>query len=500
VGLVIPKSLTYSYSWLPVRDYLLPSITHVVDVSEAWEEVLLEQVLVSYTDRSSRHPTAKPRFGRATGTIIDWTPPAAAEAVMKLGIIPTGLGATDTTILDRMLKNAGGLLEQVCVTHRGTGLQRLAAADGDIPVLGGREVADFALRPINRFIPSSLLKEASVRLTAPPTAVFQNIVAHVTRPQNHIKLTGCVVTDVVACLDTVNLVVPVTSDVSPWAVAAYLMSDLVNWFVHICVYNRAVRTMHFDRYFLSKIPFPLRSVWSALDFAGCELSTDPRQERVWRILNQTVYEAFGIAHGLAEAITDSRQPRWITALSPAERAPVTIPRREVPVADFAALAYPATNADRAVCAAALAVVEKSGGISSMEHLDALLLATHPDWCKAFLDRRGQAAFDAARRSAPAALFVGQGQSIRWKECRDYLEQLKALTVTHLGAEQPISVGTALTSVKARLPAGVDGVVECALMALARIRELRKDLPSVPQAQRVILDAFEEQHRLCGLAA
>ena len=170
------------------------------------------------------------------------------------------------------------------------------------------------------------------------------------------------------------------------------------------------------------------------------------------------------------------------------------------MAEFAALAYPATDADKAICAAALAVVEKSGGISSMEHLDALLLATHPDWCKAFLDRRGQAAFDAARRSAPAALFVGQGQSIGWKDCRDYLEKLSAVTVAHGGKGQPIGAGTALTSVKADLPTGVDGVVECALVALARIRELRKDLPSVPQAQRVILDAFDEQHRLCGLAA
>jgi len=173
---------------------------------------------------------------------------------------------------------------------------------------------------------------------------------------------------------------------------------------------------------------------------------------------------------------------------------------EVPVADIAAMAYPATDADTAICAAALAVVEQSGAISSVEHLDALLLATHPDWCRAFLDNREKAAFDKARNSAPGALFVGQDESIRWKECRDYLERLNALTVAHGAKDQDISIGSALASAKANLPAGVDDVVKYVLAALGRIRELRKDLSSVPQSQRSILDIFAERHRLYELAA
>ena len=174
--------------------------------------------------------------------------------------------------------------------------------------------------------------------------------------------------------------------------------------------------------------------------------------------------------------------------------------REIPVADFAAMAYPATDADKAICAAALAVVEQSGGISSMEHLDVLLLVTHPDWCKTFLDQADQRALDSAGRSAPSELFVGQNQSIRWKDCRDYLEKLNALTVAHGSKDQPIGAGAALLSVKSGLPTGVEGVVEYALKALERIRELRKDLSSVSQVQRIILNAFEEQHRLYELVA
>jgi len=190
---------------------------------------------------------------------------------------------------------------------------------------------------------------------------------------------------------------------------------------------------------------------------------------------------------------------WPSHIHRPKEAVVEVPE-EVPVAEFASMAYPATDADKAICAAALAVVEHSGGISSMEHLDALLLATHPDWCKAFLDQADQRALDTAIRSAPSELFVGQNQSIRWKDCRDYLEQLNAVAVTHGSKVQPIGAGTALPSVKSGLPTGVDGVVKYALKALKRIRELRKDLSSVPQVQRIILDALEEQHRLYDLVA
>lgn len=310
VGLVVPKSLTYSFSWVPVRDELLPSIGHVIDVSEAWEEVRLEQVLVTYTSRLPDTGAQTPRLGRMTGSTTEWAADEASEAVHRLGIIPTGLTERDTRILAAMLRNSDGRLDRICATQRGTGLQRLVVTDGTIPVLAGRDIADFELRPIDRFITEDILASAPVRLTQGPTAVFQNIVAHITRPENHIKLTGCVVTDRLACLDTVNLVTPLNSDVSPWAIAAYLMSDIVNWFVYVCIYNRAVRTMHFDGYFLRKIPVPKTNLFGVLDRHGKALSEEPRNEALWGQLNDVVYAAFGVPPDLAAAISNGRNPRW----------------------------------------------------------------------------------------------------------------------------------------------------------------------------------------------
>jgi len=495
-GLVVPKSLTFSYSWVAVRDHLLPSITHVVDVSEAWDEVLLEQVLVTC---SSNPNTGLPKLGRLTAQTPEWTSSRANEAVKRLGIIPTGLMSNDMDILASVLSHSQGLLAQVCRTQRGTGLQRFTNSYGDIPVLAGREITDFKLKTIERFIPRRLLDERPVRLTHPPTAVFQNIIAHITRPQNHIKLIGCVVTEPLACLDTVNLVTPIESGVTPWALVAYLMSDLINWFVHVCIYNSAVRTMHFDGYFLKKIPTPSRKCFGVLDTVGRALSDDPDSKTLWRELNSVVYNAFGVPNELAAVIAASRKPRWPTRIRPHRDAVLEAPE-EVPLEEFAAMAYPATETDKAICAAALATVEQSPGLSSIDHLDTLLLATHPDWCKTFLNQVDQTAFSAIVNSASSSLFVAEAQSIKWKECRDYLEQLQAISVRHGDKSQAIGLGAGFASAKSDLPGGVDDVVGYAIKAMKRIAELRKDLSTVPQDQLKIIQVFEEQHRLYQLAA
>ena len=94
------------------------------------------------------------------------------------------------------------------------------------------------------------------------------------------------------------------------AIAAYLLSDFVNWFVYVCIYNRAVRTMHFDGYFLKNIPVPRHYVFAKLDSLGRLLSERPRSEALWRELNGVVFEAFGIPQEMAAAISDGRNARW----------------------------------------------------------------------------------------------------------------------------------------------------------------------------------------------
>lgn len=166
---------------------------------------------------------------------------------------------------------------------------------------------------------------------------------------------------------------------------------------------------------------------------------------------------------------------------------------------FELLSYPASEVDTAICRAALAIVDKAGHMTSMDHLDALLLATHPAWCKAFLSVVDQNVLAAAIARPVAKDLVKAVPSIRWKDARDYLEQRKALKIDRTTTTQPISLGAEYVAVRNSLPAGVEDVVALAVTALKRVRELRSGIDAAPVAQQAVLRSLLLKHQEYGVA-
>ncbi len=186
------------------------------------------------------------------------------------------------------------------------------------------------------------------------------------------------------------------------------------------------------------------------------------------------------------------------AIKPDEAIMSLLP--EFDMGELAATSYPATDRDQAICAAALSIVEQANGLSSMDHLDALLLATHPDWCKLFLDKNDYANFNKAVASGPKELFVAAGQSIRWRDCRRYLEELrKGINVNHTQTDQPITFGFNFLEVKSTFPSGTDKVVSYSLKALKYMRNVREEL-LLSQEQQNILRILEQQRKQYALVA
>lgn len=172
---------------------------------------------------------------------------------------------------------------------------------------------------------------------------------------------------------------------------------------------------------------------------------------------------------------------------------------EIDIGVLAAVSYPATEKDKAICAASLAIVKQSDGLSSMDHLDALLLATHPEWCKLFLEPNDHAGFKKALVSTSRELFIDGGGSVRWKDCRDYLEQRNAININHSQKEQPIRGGSDLLKVKTTFPQNNDKVVEYAIKALKRVKTVRDDV-LLSQELKHILHSMKQQHKQYALVA
>lgn len=173
---------------------------------------------------------------------------------------------------------------------------------------------------------------------------------------------------------------------------------------------------------------------------------------------------------------------------------------DIPLDEFAAaMAYPITDTDKTICAAALSIVEQSPGLSSDLHLDILLLATHPDWCRVFLDPARWTRFDTTRRSVPNALFLGDTQPLGWRRCRDYLEEQQAIIISRIDKDQRINLGQDSDSIKAVLPKGTDAMVRYAVEAARRVVEMRRGMLLGSAEQERIINVMDDRRGVVLLA-
>lgn len=136
-------------------------------------------------------------------------------------------------------------------------------------------------------------------------------------------------------------------------------------------------------------------------------------------------------------------------------------------------AYPATSADQLVCAIALESIEWRQSLSSDDHLDGLILATHPDLCRVLAPQSAGSKIDTLVFPLKSDLATIGSQGLKWTKCVRYLvEHRKALTVQNTANERPISKGPQFDAVRASLPQGTGGLAAMALTTLDQIRKLQ----------------------------
>ena len=307
-GFVVPKSFTYSFSWLALRNTMLSSLVQVIDVGLGWKEVLLEQILVTYINNRVCESSQTVKLGKMVGNSVEFVTRDASKVIKTLGIIPTDINQIEYDIIKVIHKNTSASLGSICTTNRGLPLQKFCQSYGDVPILGGKDIRDFTIPITRQYILKDKLPESL--LSVPPIAVFQNIVAYVSKPAGHIKLIGTVLEERYALLDTVNILKPTNTSIDVWGITAYLLSDLVNWYVHVCVYNKAVRTMHFDGYFMNKIPIPSTSTFQALSEIGKNIMSNGSSMELWDQLNSIVFDSYGVDNRSRFQIQETRKQRY----------------------------------------------------------------------------------------------------------------------------------------------------------------------------------------------
>jgi hypothetical protein len=177
----------------------------------------------------------------------------------QIDVILMNVSSAELSIFKKMMRGAT-LVRQIARATRGLPLQKHAKLTKGLKserILRGDHIQRYLLREAEVYVEGEYLhgqrKAEQLRV---PKVIAQRIVAHVTTPAPRIVLMATYDDSGILTLDTVENITITNARYSPKFLTALINSTLVSWFVYLFVFNKAVRTMDFDNYYIGKIPLP----------------------------------------------------------------------------------------------------------------------------------------------------------------------------------------------------------------------------------------------------
>ncbi|MHA1692212.1 MAG: Eco57I restriction-modification methylase domain-containing protein, partial [Candidatus Heimdallarchaeaceae archaeon] len=252
---IVPKSLTFSSSWEKPRSMIsdVYKLLKVIDVSKAFEEVLLEQVIIMYAN-SYLEDIGDYSFvtGEGWGNKIVHFDAVSKRLIKRLNIIPIYADLQKIRINEKLAANSI-LLGEICDIFRGLPIQKHVSSNG-IKCIRGRDIGKFKINRDLDKVDTSRINSRKLIMILRQKIVSQNIVAHVTKPFDRLVIMAAVDNEGLPTMDTVMNILPVNSRFNMYYLTGILNSRLSEWFFYWFVYNRAIRTMHFDKDYMGRLP------------------------------------------------------------------------------------------------------------------------------------------------------------------------------------------------------------------------------------------------------
>ena len=252
LAFIVPKSLLFSKTWQTLAFTLSEKATVLVDVERAFKRVLLEQVVFVYSSQCETDFYTARKFINATftrTTQISRDSPKTFEAWI-CDVSP------DEIQLGLKLQRIGKPLSEIAQSARGLSVQKFLKSAGEIQVIGGRNISRYGIEGVRGFTDSTTLASADKKIQSllRPKIISQNIVT-----SREIKATVDPGGDILG-VDTVENTFITDPNFSLNFIAALFNATLVNWYAHRFIFCSAGMTMHFDNYYVGKIPVPAVSL------------------------------------------------------------------------------------------------------------------------------------------------------------------------------------------------------------------------------------------------
>ncbi len=255
---VVPKASTYNSNWEDFREYCLPKMHRGLDLGTAFRNVDHEQVTIHLSNTPTTDSTYTCGPLPAGAYHLDDSATITRSFAQSLGTLPVSFSSEERTLAEG-LGNADfrTLGDHGMDSGRGASTTNRVSDTSKPLGYNGKQVQRYFTRTATDHVDVQGLSNASRKRLEAPKVMAQNIIAHVQNPYDHLVIAAVYDPVESYTFETVtNILLPDDAELSLPALSVLLNTQFVNWFVYYSIFNRAIRDMHLDRYFLERIVLP----------------------------------------------------------------------------------------------------------------------------------------------------------------------------------------------------------------------------------------------------
>jgi len=251
---IIPKGLSYVKAWRDIRLMLLQEnfICQAIDTSRSFDEAAYEMMIIVV---SSENPK-KIKTGFLSNEIEKFE--TIDKTLYNQDIFFFGFPKGALKIEKKIQQNCETVDKYYNYWYGKGGMTpKVNKKKIGLKVLTGKEIQKFYVKQIPNkwYIDKSLLNELDLNRANLKKVVVQDIVAHITKPKPHIKLTATLDTKGQFCLNTL-MCFSEKSKLDNEFLVGLINSKFMSFYYYYFIFNQAIRTMHFMPGYADRMPIP----------------------------------------------------------------------------------------------------------------------------------------------------------------------------------------------------------------------------------------------------
>ncbi|MCE3038772.1 type IIG restriction enzyme/methyltransferase [Helicobacter anatolicus] len=251
---IVPKALTFATNWKQIREFLKPNVSQIIDCGKAWSYVLLEMIIYSKKKDTPTHSYVTGFLNEEQG--ISQVLEIPKEYIDLFNLYPNDLSQKELEMGVKIRKKIPLNLIDCGENVWGDVFYKHINNKGELQVYGGKEIQRYFIKGIKGYISNSL-KISPKSIIRENSVLMQRIIAHIERPNPHIKMIGTIVKNPnnIRIVNTIHQII-CKNEFPNCYILALLHSKFLNWYCYRFAFAKAIRTFQFSTETAMRIPIP----------------------------------------------------------------------------------------------------------------------------------------------------------------------------------------------------------------------------------------------------